>query len=100
MALPDKFPPGTVFADVEGKPVSLSPGENPVCWDTPEGRPFPFLAFLRNGKLISEVELRAPVVQPPNDSPATSRRPGDPADWGQKLVDNLNRNVLNNVPTP
>jgi len=58
--LPESFPPGTRFADVEGVPVSES---DIVCtaWD-PSPRRFPGTSFLRNGTLVPEAEFRAMVM--------------------------------------
>lgn len=58
--LPESFPPGTRFADVEGVPVSET---DIVCtaWD-PSPRRFPGASFLRNGTLVPEAEFRAMVM--------------------------------------
>jgi hypothetical protein len=58
MTLPASFPAGTEFADVEGVPVSYSPGKACTAWDRPSGRPFPLSSFGRNGTVLSETHFR------------------------------------------
>jgi hypothetical protein len=53
-----EFPSGTVFADVEGVPVSRDPEFNCTAWDVPDGRRFSAASFAHNGTLISEDRFR------------------------------------------
>jgi len=62
MRLPEKFPEGTEFADVEGVPVSKTSGWVVIAWDVPGGRLFLIDSFLRNGRLISEATFRRQVA--------------------------------------
>jgi len=90
--LPASFPPDTEFADVEGVPVSFEPKTGrTTAWDVASGRPFPFDSLKRNGTALSETVFRSRFKVWPQGV--------QPRDWGQRLVDNLNRNVMNDVPT-
>lgn len=56
------FPAGTLFFDVEGVPVSKTPGWVVSAWD-PDPRPFPILSMMRNGEWISEARFRQLVAR-------------------------------------
>lgn len=62
-SLPDSFPDGTQFADVEGVPVTRTPTMVCTAWDYDEPRGFPIDSFLRNGELIDEERFRALVAE-------------------------------------
>lgn len=62
MPLPESFPPGTRFADVEGVPVSCTEGYVCRAWDSAEPRRFPVDSFLRNGELLDEAAFRGLVA--------------------------------------
>jgi hypothetical protein len=63
MPLPDKFPPGTIFADVEGVPVAEVPGDSPWAWDKHEPRRFSSVSFDRNGTVVDEPAFRRLVAR-------------------------------------
>jgi hypothetical protein len=63
--LPETFPPGTEFADVEGVPVASIPlpdGGLKISAFDPEERGFSISSFLRNGTLITEADFRSRVA--------------------------------------
>ncbi len=64
MELPASFPPGTLFADVEGVPCTLVESTG-VCraWDSAEPRRFSGASFNHNGTLLSESAFRAFVAK-------------------------------------
>jgi hypothetical protein len=61
--LPDSFPAGTRFADVEGVPCTLTPEWECRAWDTAEPRRFNGASFSHNGTLLSEPQFRALVAR-------------------------------------
>ncbi len=64
--LPESFPPGTEFRDVEGVPVVLMPlpdgGMRLTAWD-PLPRGFSFISFERNGTPVKEADFRLAVAR-------------------------------------
>ena len=63
MSLPDSFPKGTRFADVEGVPVSCTPDWMCRAWDGDEPRRFSPASFIHNGTMVSEAEFRSLVAK-------------------------------------
>ncbi|MHC9086126.1 hypothetical protein ACYX7E_14020 [Luteimonas sp. RIT-PG2_3] len=60
--LPESFPPGTLFANVGGVPVTESPDGDVEAWDTTSPRRFPATHLAREGMTISEGTFRAMVA--------------------------------------
>lgn len=58
MKLPDSFPAGTEFFDVEGVPVTKSPEYVVRAWDTDPPRRFSAASMSRNGTLVHESDFR------------------------------------------
>ena len=62
--LPDSFPEGTLFADVEGVLFTLIQSTS-VCraWDGASSRRFSIASFNHNGTLIPEYEFRLLIAK-------------------------------------
>jgi hypothetical protein len=56
--LPDFFPAGTEFADVQGVPVSCTRHGLCRAWGRDSDRIFPIARFIYKGTMISEAEFR------------------------------------------
>jgi hypothetical protein len=56
--LPEFFPAGTEFADVQGVPVSCT--RNGICraWDRDPDRQFPTESFIYKGTIVTEAAFR------------------------------------------
>jgi hypothetical protein len=61
--LPDAFPTGTEFFDVEGIPVSLTAASICRAWDGAEPRVFSPSSAKQKGRAVSESEFRRLVAQ-------------------------------------
>jgi hypothetical protein len=59
IVLPETFEEGTLFADIEGVPASLTTRWNCRAWDVPGGRIFCGASFVHNGTLLDEATFRA-----------------------------------------
>lgn len=104
MPLPESFPAGTRFADVEGVPVSETLELVCRAWDVPEGRRFPGFSFSHNGTLVSEEAFRAMVaftamrpsrVGGPTPSSPMPKDPEERSRWfGEMAARSLNAGVL------
>lgn len=65
MKLPQSFPHGTEFLDVDGVPVTVTPDGTCRAWDLREDdepRTFPRGAVTRDGDTIAEAEFRTMVA--------------------------------------
>lgn len=64
MALPDCFPHGTEFLDVDSAPVTIAPCGACTVWDMrycPDHQPFDRAEALRDGGSVDEAQFRALV---------------------------------------
>jgi hypothetical protein len=56
--LPELFPTGTEFADVQGVPVSCTPSGICRAWDRDADRYFPIESLIYNGTIVTEAVFR------------------------------------------
>jgi hypothetical protein len=56
--LPEFFPAGTEFADVQGVPVSCTRSGICRAWDRDSDRTFPIECFIYKGTMITEADFR------------------------------------------
>jgi hypothetical protein len=71
--LPESFPVGTEFADVQGVPVSCT--RNGICraWDRDSDRHFPIDSLIDEGTIVTEAVFRE-LHRVRHASPLLSRR--------------------------